>query len=245
MTRVNTAVILAAGLGSRLKEHANARPKGFLEIDGQTLIERSIMNLLGKGITRIIIGTGYLAEYFDALVEKYPVIVTMRNEAYASSGSLYTLYTLRDLIDQPFLLLENDLLYESAALDHLLDDPYEDIILASDKTHSGDEVYIQSSAERFLQSMSKNPDALDHVDGELVGITKLSLPSWRALAAFAEQQYGLGNRAIHYEDGLVGIAQHRNIQVKVIVDLAWCEIDDESHLRRAIDVVYPKILERR
>ena len=43
---IDTAVILAAGLGSRLKERTKEMPKAFLEIDGFTLIERSINNLL-------------------------------------------------------------------------------------------------------------------------------------------------------------------------------------------------------
>jgi len=44
-SHVTTAVILAAGLGTRLKHHTKAQPKGFLEVDGMSLIERSLSNL--------------------------------------------------------------------------------------------------------------------------------------------------------------------------------------------------------
>src|SRR5688500_13423825 len=104
MTEVKTAVILAAGLGSRLKDKTKERPKGFLEIEGQSLIERSISELLKSGITRIIIGTGYLHEHFDGLRQKYPQVTTLRNDDFATTGSMATLYTLRELIDGPFLL---------------------------------------------------------------------------------------------------------------------------------------------
>ena len=59
------------------------------------------------------------------------------------TGSMYTLYVVRDLVKGPFLLLESDLLYDPAALNICYLIPDEDIILASGKTHSGDEVYIQ------------------------------------------------------------------------------------------------------
>src|SRR5262245_49621406 len=131
MTRVNTAVILAAGMGTRLKGHTKERPKGFLEIDGDTLIERSIKHLVDHGITSIIIGTGYFHEHFDKLKKKFPGIITKRNGDYAVTGSMYTLFVIHELIKGPFLLLESDLLYDPASLNHLLSDSRTDIILAS------------------------------------------------------------------------------------------------------------------
>src|SRR5687768_631200 len=137
-SNITTAVILAAGLGSRLKHHTQDQPKGFLEVEGKSLIERSIESLIQKGIRSVIIGTGYLPEYFEALKKKFPVI-TFRNEDYSTTGSMYTLYVLKHLIREPILLLESDLLYDPISLDYLLEDSREDVILASDATNSGDE----------------------------------------------------------------------------------------------------------
>lgn len=237
---LTTGVILAAGLGSRLKDRTKQMPKGFIEVDGQSLIERSVETLLAAGVKRIIIGTGYLHEHFDALRGKYPV-ETFQNPDYSATGSMYTLFVLRHLINAPFLLLESDLLYENAAMDYLLKDPLENIILASGATHSGDEVYIQASARNQLQQMSKDRAALTHVTGELVGITKLSVQALKAMSSFAEAQFNNGNQMLNYEDALVGIANVHRIHVKVIEELVWCEIDDDNHLSRALDLVYPKI----
>jgi len=240
---VTTGVILAAGLGSRLKDRTKDMPKGFIEVDGRSLIERSVSKLLAAGVHRIIIGTGYLHEHFDSLQDKYP-IETLRNEDYSTTGSMYTLYVLRHLINAPFLLLESDLLYENAAMDYLLKDPLENIILASGPTNSGDEVFIQASLENELQQMSKDRTVLRHVTGELVGITKLSVPALEAMSSFAEVQYMKGNHMLHYEDALVGIADAHRVHVKVIDELVWCEIDDENHLSRAMNYIYPKIKAR-
>jgi len=244
MTNVTTAVILAAGMGTRLKGYTQERPKGFLEVDGDSLIERSIKHLLRHGITRIFIGTGYFHEHFDELTNKFPGITTLRNEDYATTGSMYTLYVLRNLIDGPFLLLESDLLYDPVALDHLLSDNRQDIILASGATQSGDEVFIQHSGKGFLQNMSKNRTLLTHINGELVGISKISRELLDKMVAFAEIHFTKGSRMMNYEDALVGASVQCDIFIKVIDDLAWCEIDDENHLDRALTLVYPKIKER-
>jgi 2-aminoethylphosphonate-pyruvate transaminase len=241
---IRTAVILAAGMGTRLGGFTKEQPKGFLEIDGQSLIERSISILISRGITDIIIGTGYFHEHFDLLRLKFPGIRTCRNEDYAVTGSMYTLYTLRHLVKDSFLLLESDLLYEPAAIDYLLADPAENIILASGPTLSGDEVFIQFSSTRLLQNMSKDRSVLSHIDGELVGISKLSPQALEKMVSFSAGHYNQGRKTMHYEDAMVGVSGEQDILIKVIEDLAWCEIDDENHLERALSKVYPRILER-
>lgn len=243
-SKIKTAVILAAGMGTRLGGFTKEQPKGFLEIDGQSLIDRSITNLINHGITNIIVGTGYFHEHFDLLRQRFPGLTTCRNEDYAVTGSMYTLYVLRDMVKEPFLLLESDLLYEPAAIDYLLSDPADNIILASGPTNSGDEVFIQQSPSGLLQNMSKDRTILKHIEGELVGISKLSMEALAKMISFAESHFKEGRKKMHYEDAMVGVAGQQDIVIKVIDDLAWCEIDDENHLQRALSVVYPKIQRR-
>jgi 2-aminoethylphosphonate-pyruvate transaminase len=244
MKPVNTAVILAAGLGSRLGDIKEDQPKAFVTVGPESLIERSIRLLIEKGFTSIIIGTGYKNEYFDDLRKKYPQITTCKNPDFDKTGSMYTLYLLQNLISKPFLLLEGDLLYEETALDMVLEDEREDVILASDATNSGDEVFIQSNDKGFLERMSKNRSDLRLICGELVGISKLTTEALQTMNDFAEVMYRNQNYAIHYEDALVGIAKEIDLFVKVAKDMAWCEIDDPAHYERAISKVYPKILQR-
>jgi len=154
---------------------------------------------------------------------------------------MYTLYVLRHLIKGPFLLLESDLLYDPIALSHTQDGAFEDVILASGATNSGDEVFIQASESSKLQQMSKNRKVLNHISGELVGISKISLRTVEQMASFSEIHFNNGNRMLNYEDALVGVGVQKPIHVKVIPDLFRCEIDDEHHLNRALTMVYPKI----
>ena len=240
---VETAVILAAGLGSRLKDRTKEKPKGFLEIENKAIIERSIQKLIDAGISTIIIGTGYLSDHYDRLKGKYSQIITCKSTRYAKTGSMYTLYNLRDLIEGDFLLLESDLLYEKSGLNELLSDPRPDIILASGKTGSKDEVYIQADSNNNLVNMSKSATDLTHISGELVGISKISLSTFSEMILYAEHQFEQGNYTFHYEDDFVGISSSADIYIKKIENYCWCEIDDENHLKRAITLIYPRIIE--
>lgn len=240
---ITTAVILAAGFGSRLKEYTSNRPKGFIEVGGITIIEASIKKLLDSGIQEIIIGTGYHSEQYDKLSETYPNIKCVKNSDYSNTGSMYTLYNLKSNISKDFLLLESDLIYDKSGLKELINLQCPDAILTSGTTHSNDEVFVETNEEKFLVNLSKDPDKLTKVYSELVGISKISKPTFEKMCKFAEQSF-YQNRFLDYEYALVGIAHAVNLFVLKIDDYTWTEIDDASQLMRAKKVIYPKILKR-
>jgi 2-aminoethylphosphonate-pyruvate transaminase len=239
---IRTAVILAAGLGSRLKSRTQTMPKGFIEVGGKSLIERSVENLLEAGIEQIIIGTGHVAEYYAKYAANHPQISCCINERYSDTGSMYTLYNLRERVGNDFLLLESDLLYDKAGLEILLQNTHPDVILASGPTHSNDEVFIETNSG-FLVNMSKQAAELKSVAAELVGITKISYPTFERMCAYAEKEFAARPK-LDYEYALVGVGKSIPIHVEIVVDYAWCEIDDENHLRRAETLILPKIKER-
>lgn len=241
---MRTAVIVAAGLGSRLKGRTEQQPKGFLEVDGSALVETSITKLRKAGFERLVIGTGYLAEHYDALAERYRgtfQIETLRSDRFATTGSMYTLFNLRSILDEDFVLLESDLLYEQRALTALLEDPRPDIVLVSGFTDSRDEVWVEVDADSNLADLSKNRDALRSVHGELVGISKIARDTYRAMCAVMADAVETTPK-LDYEGCLVRVGRAgKPIPVMKIDDLAWCEIDDEGHLERALAKILPAI----
>ena len=183
---IRTAAIVAAGFGSRLNELTAAMPKGFLEIGGQSLVERSLDTLRSFGVERVVVGTGCQAHFYDLLAERRGDVVTVLSEQYATTSSMVTLWNLRHALRGPFILLESDLLYEPRAIAELLAHPAEDVILASDATHSGDEVYIETTDGGDLVAMSKDKTRLARVNAELVGISKVSDATYRAMCDVME-----------------------------------------------------------
>ena len=244
---VKTAVILAAGMGTRLSEITKDQPKGMLVIDEKPIIEDSICKLIEAGIERIVLGTGYLAQVYEQLALKYPQIICVCNNQYEKTGSMYTLYNLRDHLSDDFLLLECDLIYDKNALEVLIKHKEPDVILASALTASEDEVFVETNQFNQLLNMSKQSTELKSIDAELVGITKISYSTFEAMCRYAVTQYTntqCESFKINYEDVLVGISKVCNIYVQKLKNLAWCEIDDKHHLCRAKQYIYPLIKAR-
>ncbi len=239
---VKQAVIMAGGLGSRLKGRTVDMPKGFIEIDRNPMVEMSIQKLIEAGIEHIIIGTGHCNEFYDDLAKKYHIITTIKNDNYANTGSMGTLEVCAPLVTGDFLLLESDLVYDSISLSVLLNDPRKNVILASGKTKSGDEVYLESDENNNLVNLSKNPDALKAISAELVGITKLTKQKLSQMCIHAEKHHS-DLPFMEYEHAMIATLDETPIAINKVEYLAWREIDDESHLEMAIKEVYPRIKE--
>ena len=154
---------------------------------------------------------------------------------------MHSLYCARDLLETDFLLLESDLVYEKRALDVLLDGDATDAVLLSSATHAGDEVYVQAP-EGLLQEMSKDRSALSSVTGELVGISRISLGLCERMCELAARRFEDTLHVTYEMDCLVAAAADIAIHCPLVEDLLWGEIDDEHHLKRVRERIYPAIL---
>ena len=243
MSGPKLAVIVAAGRGVRLKGMGEQRPKGFIELGGRAIVERSVELLAAAGVRRTLIVTGHLSAWYEELARRMPNVELAHNPDYAASGSMYTLYLARDLIGEDFVLAESDLVYEKRALDVLFAAPSPDTLLTSGPTRSGDEVYVEARDGRLTGLSKKRETLKGEVVGELVGLTRVSQRCLKAMCAHAETVFR-ESKHLEYEQALVAAARGMPVDCPVVPDLAWTEIDDEHHLARARDDVYPRIIER-
>jgi 2-aminoethylphosphonate-pyruvate transaminase len=243
MSAPRLAVVVAAGCGVRLKGMGEQRPKGFIELGGRAIVERSLECLFAAGVQRALIVTGHLRGWYEDLARRWPNVELAHNPDYAVSGSMYTVYLARERIAEDFVLVESDLVYEKRALDVLFAAAGADTLLASGPTGSGDEVYVEASGGR-LTGLSKQRDALHgEIAGELVGLTRISRHCLDAMCAHARTVFA-ESKHLEYEQALVAAARTIRVECPVVPDLVWTEIDDEHHLKRARDVVYPRIAAR-
>lgn len=230
---IKTAVIMAAGLGTRFGKMTETVPKGFVECGGISMVERSIRTLIGCGIERIIIGTGYLKEKYETLAERYPQIECVYSPRYAETNSMYTLYNTREAIgDDDFLLLESDLVFERRAITSLLECPEPDIMLITPVTKFQDQYYVEYGEGNRLTRCSTHEDELD-AKGELVGIHKLSNRFYRAMCAdYGQKVAELPKLGYEYQL-LIMSQQIMKVYVLRVEGLKWYEIDDIDDLNYA------------
>lgn len=240
---ITQAVIMAAGLGSRLKERTENMPKGFILLGGIPMIEQSIRKLIYSGVQEIIIGTGHHSEWYDRLAEKYPCIRTVFNENYKETGSMGTLAVCAPYVKGDFLLLESDLLYDSIGLNVLINENKHDVILASGPTKSGDEVYLQTDSFKILTKHSKKRSEISEIAGELTGLTKLSKNTLERMVAYM-QSHLEDQPKMEYEVAMTAVSNEGpGIYVRKVEYYTWCEVDDDIQLERATTIVQPRITE--
>ena len=121
------ALILAAGMGSRLKDLTADNTKCMVKVNGVTMIERMLNQLENKAFSKIIIVTGYegqkLIDFIETLGISTP-IEFIDNPIYDQTNNIYSLWLAKDkLLEEDTVLLESDLIFEDSVLDALLDDP--------------------------------------------------------------------------------------------------------------------------
>lgn len=121
------AIILAAGMGRRLKELTQNNTKCMVKVNGVTLIERLLSQLEKYELSRIVIVVGYegqkLVDYIATLGIKTP-IQYVENPIYNKTNNIYSLALAKDyLCEQDTLLFESDLIFEDAVIDAIVNDP--------------------------------------------------------------------------------------------------------------------------
>lgn len=117
------AIILAAGMGTRLEEITKKIPKCMVKVKDHTIIERQITQLDKMNLSRIIIINGYLKNiletYINSLDIKTPIIF-IENKIYDSTNNIYSLYLSKDYLkEEDAILLESDLIFSNDTLTNL------------------------------------------------------------------------------------------------------------------------------
>jgi 2-aminoethylphosphonate-pyruvate transaminase len=242
---IRQAVIMAGGMGLRLKERTAAMPKGFIEIAGIPIVEWSVRKLFASGVEEIVIGTGHCDEWYDELARRYPGVRCVKNERYRETGSMGTLACCAPAVRGDFLLLESDLIYDAAGLLALINETRRNVLLASGPTASGDEVYLEADERGCLRKQSKNRDAVGTLAGELVGISRLTRETLDKMTAYMGEHLSDQPR-MEYEAAMTAVSSgdpRDGIFIRKLEYYLWREIDDESHLAMARDSIYPRIQE--
>ena len=229
--KINQAVILGAG-----ERKCFDRPVGFLEIEDDTVIERLITLLNTNGIEKITIVTGYKKEYYEKLTMKKNLNLVY-NEKFKWTGTMCSLALAQEYIDGDFVLVESDMVFEERAITYLLENENRNCMLVSNESGSGDEAFVEIRDERIFK-ISKDIHQLNKIDGEFIGISKISLDAY---AKMLEDYKGNSNPYLNYEYVMLNIINEYNIAFVKIDGLVWSELDAQEQYNNLKYIIFPKL----
>ena len=234
------AVILAAGMGKRLKGLTKDRTKCMVEVNGVTLIDRMLRQIEAHKLSRIVIVVGYedekLIDYIDTLNIETP-ITYIHNPIYDKTNNIYSLALAKDyLCSDDTLLFESDIIVEDSVIDLLLDDKRETLALVDKYESWMDGTCVKLRDDDSIESFVSRKDFKFNETNEYfktVNIYKFS-------RGFSQTHYvpfldayskALGNNE-YYEQVLrvITMLDEPAIRAKRLDGHLWYEIDDIQDL---------------
>lgn len=224
---MNTAVILAAR-----KEREFEKPVSLIECLGETtLLDRAISLLREVGISQIVIVAGFKAELFMDI----PDVTVVCNEAYADTSSMASLALAAPYISSDFLLIESDVLFEKKFLERLIDSTGKNSFSIIQESGTGDEAFV-ALEDGYVRRISKDIHQLTHIDGEMVGLSKISLQTYKQMLA---KWSVCENSLINYEYLLLDCVQLHELTAIKSPDLICYEVDTNKDLTYLKNTIYP------
>lgn len=237
MKRTRVAVILVAGIGSRLRPLTDDRPKALVDIGGETILGRCVRVLTEYGVERIVLATGYREDAVRAsLADSKLEIAYCPNPRYDSTQNSISLALCKSAVaDEPFFKLDGDVVFRKEVLERL-DSRSEALSVALDRTRRTDAeaMKVRVDDELCILEFGKHI-SLDAAAGESIGIERIGpslvSPLFRALDA-AEAR---GRLDLYYEDVYSELIQRGELDAHAVDvgDLPWTEVDTFEDLQKA------------
>ena len=234
------AIILAAGMASRLRPLTDNTPKCLLKIGERSLLQRSIDALTSNGIKEIVIVTGYLHNQIEDFVkQQYPSldVTFIHNGVYDSTNNIYSLWLARPKADgEEILLLDSDLLYDPEIITRILNTKAENILtlIRHDLGEEEMKIVTDGGSEGKITEISKTCSPSDAI-GESLGIEMMGKSYTSALYQELEpmmNQEHLEN--VFYEKAFERlIPKGHTFKVLDVTDLFSCELDTVEDFRNA------------
>ena len=230
------AIILAAGLGSRLLPLTADRPKCLVPAGSRTILEHQLLALRAAGIDDVTVVGGYrydrLVEFVDRLDDDLrPKLIF--NPFFAVSSSIGSVWAARDLLDGPFLLLNGDTLYEAAPLREALSRLPEGISLFIEPAvePEADDMRVNAQLGKVLEvGKTLDPQRAEYRSLGIVACPDADGGTYRA--ALDEVIAAPGGEQRFHHDVVDLLARRLRVSAVTLNPGTWQEIDSPADIDR-------------
>lgn len=238
------AIILAAGMGSRLHPMTETMPKCMVSVKGRPLLLNALDKLAATGkVDSVMVVCGYMADVIQKGVgcaHQGMKIEYVANDKYDTTNNVYSLYLVGDWVKSDCLLLECDLFYGQDLIDTIMAGEADCDILVSPynrETMNGTVIFAENRAARSLVIKAHQDAGVDYGHAyKTVNVYRLKEKFFNGKLMPALQNYvHTGNLQSYYELVLGSLIYYRNDDIKICVidESRWHEIDDMQDYERA------------
>lgn len=236
------AIILAAGIASRLRPLTDSTPKCLLKVGKKNLLQRTVDALLKNGINEFVVVTGYLnSQIEDFLKSNYNncQFTFIHNEKYASTNNIYSLWLSKEAVmNEDVLLLDSDILFDSKIITKLLDSDAPNVLTLNNHPLGEEEIKVVVDDEGQIIEINKTCNPKSAI-GESIGIEKMSVSYQVALFKELDKmilEEGLDN--VFYEKAFERIiAQGHTFNVVDATSLFSMELDTVEDFENAVNTI--------
>jgi len=234
--RVTTALLLAAGLGSRLDPLTQNMPKCLTVVNGVPILEQLVSCLDLYDFKRLVVVTGHLENCIQDFLGTQVGGITIDyvySPLYATTNNIYSLWMAREIIREPFLLIESDLVFDMSLLDDML---YPDRIAIArmQPWMNGTTVTVNRFQEvKTFWIGTAGPS--DERMYKTVNIYSFSLSSWHRIKERLDQHIFAGRVNDYYETVLAEMVDDGSLSLQTVLfnKKPWYEIDTIEDLAEA------------
>jgi choline kinase len=235
---VTTAIILAAGQGSRLRPLTDDRPKCLLEVGGRTLIARQIEALGRAGVTEFVAVLGYRGDQVRRLAG--PDVRYIENAEYTHTNSLYSLWLAREELLSGAVVVNSDVLALPRLFANLLNAPQPDAVLVEPGVDFVPEdmkvTIVDGRVTDFGKDLPRNRS-----QGHNVGVAKFSAEGAKLLVECLNRLVVSGHANDWTTVAYRAFARERPLAAISTDSMPWIEIDFVEDLTRARAETEPAI----
>jgi L-glutamine-phosphate cytidylyltransferase len=238
------AIILAAGVGKRFKEVTDYRPKCLIEIQGKTLLERTLTALEATGVREAVVVIGYRGEMIQQRIGLRCGGVQVRyvNNPHYTKGAILSLWSAREEFDDDIIIMDADVLFPIALIVRLVRSSHPNCFLLDGSfENTGEEQMLLTRGGRVLNIVRGGSGDFD-VIGESVGFLKVSRTDAPLLRSILGDFVAQGRDTIEHEEAFPVFLAQRVVGFERADDLPWIEIDFPADLEQAEREVLPRIL---
>ncbi|VAX23495.1 putative nucleotidyl transferase [hydrothermal vent metagenome] len=199
-TNITTALLLAAGTGTRLQPLTNDAPKCLTEVGGVPILGRLVTNLRAQGFKRLVVVIGHLGGRIQEFLGHHAGgmrIDYVINPDYRTTNNIYSLWQARRQIREPFLLVESDIVFEPRMLDGMLQ-PNKMAVSRILPWMNGAKVELGSKKRVTCFSVCGDT-CVDACQYKTVNIYSLSLASWNKVEERLSLYISAGRLNEYYE----------------------------------------------